>query len=60
MPDEAKEDAVNTTTYGLTPQEQKKRQQRNIVLALSIVGFVLIVFLVTILRLGGSIAEQPF
>ncbi len=42
----------------LTPEEQKKRKQRNIALALSIIVFVVIIFFVTILRLGSSVADR--
>ncbi len=44
----------------LSPEEIKKRNQRNIALALGIVAFVVIVFLVTILRMGGNVAERTF
>jgi hypothetical protein len=42
----------------LTPEEQQKRKQRSIVLAVSLLVFVVIIFFVTILRLGASIAER--
>jgi len=60
MAEDNNTDVTQPLTRGLTPEEQKKRQQRNIVLALSIIGFVVIVFLVTILRLGSSVAERSF
>ena len=60
MAEDNNTDMTKHLPQSLTPEEQKKRQQRNIVLALSIIGFVVIVFLVTILRLGGSIAERSF
>ncbi len=45
---------------GLTPEELKKRKQRNLAIALGLGAFILLVFLVTILRLGGSVAERSF
>ncbi|MEZ5893893.1 MAG: hypothetical protein R3C58_12225 [Parvularculaceae bacterium] len=38
----------------LSPDEQKQRARRNLALALSLGGFIVIVFLVTILRLSGA------
>ena len=60
MAEDNNTDITTPLTRSLTPEEQKKRQQRNIVLALSILGFVVIVFLVTILRLGSSVADRAF
>jgi len=42
------------------PAEQKQRKQRNLAMALMIVAFVVIVYAVTILRLGSSVAERSF
>ena len=44
----------------LTPEEVKKRNQRNLALALGLGAFVITVFLVTMLRLGASVAERSF
>lgn len=44
----------------LTPQEEKKRKQRNAAIALGLAGFIVLVFLVTIFRIGGDIAARPF
>jgi hypothetical protein len=41
----------------LTPEE-KARNGRNIALALGLVAFVVIVFIVTLVRLGGSVIER--
>ncbi len=40
--------------------EARARKRRNLSLALMIVGFVVLVYVVTILRLGGSVAERSF
>ena len=38
----------------MTPEEAKQQKRRNLALALSLGGFMLIVFLVTILKLSGN------
>ena len=43
----------------LTPKQTEARKKRNIAIALSLVGFVILVFLVTIVRLGGSVFDRP-
>ena len=41
------------------PEENKKRGQRSLAMALLIAAFVMIVYFVTILKIGGSFAERP-
>lgn len=43
----------------LTPEEQKKRKQRNWALAGILLAFVAIVYVVTIVKIGGNIAHRP-
>lgn len=38
----------------------KARRGRNIALAIGLVAFVVIVFVVTIIRLGANVAARPF
>jgi hypothetical protein len=38
----------------------KARRGRNIALALGLVVFVILVFAVTVVRMGGSVAERTF
>ena len=40
--------------------EARARRGRNIALALGLVLFVVLVFVVTIVRLGGSVGHRPF
>ena len=47
-------------TKVLVPDEQKQRKQRNLAIALGLAAFILIVFLVTVLRIGGAVADRPF
>jgi hypothetical protein len=44
----------------LTPEELKQQKRRNLAIALGLTAFIVIVFLVTILRIGGSVAERSF
>ncbi len=43
----------------LTPEE-KARNGRNIALGLGLAAFVIIVFIVTIVRLGGNVLDRSF
>lgn len=43
-----------------TDAESRVRRGRNIALALGLVLFVVLVFVVTILRLGANVANRPF
>jgi hypothetical protein len=40
--------------------EQKARRGRNIALALGLILFVILIFVVTIIRLGGNVVNRPF
>lgn len=40
--------------------ERKARDGRNIALALGLVLFVILIFVVTVLRLGGNVADRSF
>ena len=55
-----REQADAPAVSGLSSEEAKKRRQRSLALALALGLFVIIVFFVTILRLGGSVAERTF
>jgi len=44
----------------MTPEAERARNRRNILLALAIGAFVLLVFVVTIVRLKGSVIERTF
>jgi len=44
----------------LTPEDEKRaRNRRSLVIALGLAAFVILVFTVTILRLGGSVTDRP-
>ena len=40
--------------------EMKARRGRNIALALGLLLFVVLIFVVTIIRLGGNVVDRPF
>ena len=46
--------------YVMTPEEEKKRKQRNAAIALGLGVFIALVSLVTIFRIGGDIATRQF
>ena len=43
----------------LTPEEQRKRTQRNYAIAGALVALVVLIFVVTIAKIGGNIAARP-
>jgi hypothetical protein len=46
-------------TMELTPEEKKKQNQRNWAIAGILLAFVVLVFWVTVVKLGGNIANRP-
>jgi|GEM_PF-927957 len=64
--DAAQADPAQTTmpTPPVLTSEQraaalKAQRKRNIAIGLGLVGFIIIVYLVTVLRMGGAIANRP-
>ena len=43
----------------LTEAQKKSRRGRNIALALGLVLFVILIFVVTLVRLGANVAQRP-
>lgn len=47
----------------LTPAEEEAaraaQRKRNIAIALGLVGFIILVYLVTVLKMGGAVANRP-
>lgn len=43
----------------LTPEQEKKRRQRNIAIALAIGFFVVLFYVVTIVKLGPGVLSRP-
>jgi hypothetical protein len=44
-------------TPDTAPEETKRRNQRNVAIALGLAAFILVVFLVTILRISGNLGS---
>lgn len=44
----------------LTPEEKKKRRQRNLAIAGALIAFVALIYVITIVKLGGNVANRPF
>ena len=42
----------------LTPEELRKRNQRNWALASVLIAFVVLIFVVTMVKLGGNVANR--
>lgn len=60
MADPEDEKQTNFSGNNLSPEELKKRKERNLAIALALGAFIILVFIVTIVRLGGSVAERSF
>jgi hypothetical protein len=41
-----------------TPEEARARRRRNLMLGAALVAFAVLVFIVTIVRLGGNVADR--
>jgi len=48
-----------STAMQLTPEEERKRNQRNWAIAGVLLAFVVLVFVVTIVKLGGNVMNRP-
>ncbi|WP_421923589.1 hypothetical protein [Maricaulis maris] len=46
----------STETVRLTPEQEKARARRNVVIAWSLIGFMVAVFAITVVRLSQNIA----
>ena len=43
----------------LTPEQQRKRSQRNYAIAGVLLALVVLIFVVTVAKIGGNIASRP-
>ncbi|WP_198411819.1 hypothetical protein [Microvirga flavescens] len=43
----------------LTPEEMKRRRRRSLALALTLGAFVLLIFVVTLAKLGPQVLKRP-
>lgn len=52
--------AVETTPSGISARElYRRKRMRNLVLALSLAAFVLLVFIITLVKLGAGVLNRP-
>ena len=54
------DDAKYPETVRLTAEQEGRRRRRNIAIALLLVGMVALFFGMTIVRLGGNVADRAF
>ena len=59
MNDVDKPDPGGETGIRLTEQQLRARRARSIAIALALGAFVILIFLVTIVRLGSSVQTRP-
>ena len=57
MAEGEKNEAAEAETVRLTEAEERARGRRNQVIAWSLVGFIVLVFLVTVVRLSANLAS---
>lgn len=43
----------------LTPEQEAARKRRNLWIAVSLAAFVILIFAVTVVRLGASVLNRP-
>jgi len=46
-------------TVKLTPEQEKARKRRNLVIALGIAAFMALVFVITLTRLQAGVLDRP-
>ena len=47
-------------TPTMTDEDVKKRRRRSIAIALILVGLVVLFYVITLVRLGGNVADRAF
>lgn len=55
---EPQQSPVRRGPRDLTPEEQRARRGRNIALAVSLIVFVVLIFLVTVFHLQGNVTDR--
>ncbi len=59
MAEKKKDQAAERKGVILTPEQEKSRRARNIAIGLAVAGFIALFYVITIVKLGGSIAKPP-
>ena len=52
-------DAESTPLAAAADAANRARRGRNLAIALGLVGFVVLVYLVTVFRMGGNVLDRP-
>jgi hypothetical protein len=55
----ARRDADPQRGTVLTPEQSKRRRQRNVAIGLAVAAFVLLIYLVTVVKLGPGVLDRP-
>lgn len=55
--DESERHKIDTPQW--TEEQLKRRRQRNLAIAWTLAGFMVLFFVVTIVKLGGNVANRP-
>jgi len=56
---DADDEQKRPTDIRLTPEQLRARRSRSIAIALALGAFVVVVFLVTLVRLGSNVLTRP-
>lgn len=56
--DESRRHEIDAPVW--TEEQIRKRRQRNAAIAWTLVAFIVLFFVVTIVKLGGNVANRPF
>jgi hypothetical protein len=51
--------ADRTEYVRLTPEEQKRRRKRSLALALTLAAFCILLFAITLVKLGPGVLQRP-
>ncbi len=57
---EHEDKTTETTTVTLTPEQQDRLRRRNIAVALGLIAMVGLFFAMTLVRLGGNVADRTY
>lgn len=57
---EHEDKTTETTTVTLTPEQQARLRRRNIAVALGLIAMVGLFFAMTLVRLGGNVADRTY
>lgn len=59
MTSETPKDQADRAGVVLTPEQQKSRRARNVAIGLAVALFMVLIYVITIVRLGGAVSHPP-